>query len=116
MLTIDANIDSFQSESDHDLDLRFAQIGTLNHNWTVWPKEGHLLLNGLVYNAVGSKFTKRNAFVPFIDLKQKGYWIPDASTSYGNWVLLYLWLHIIAGWILTTLWVAGFSGLVRSRN
>lgn len=242
MLTIDPKIDSYESENDDDLDLRFAQIGTLNHNWTVWPKEGHLLLNGLVYNAFGPKFAKNNgqkvdharwlqrqpqksfsvqpyeqlahvlrvtgdeaaakkvliakqndlrqrgnlgwferiwngilgftiahgyephrallgmlfffmlgswifgaaadsrlmsrtkieefthedyptfnkyvysldAFVPFIDLKEKGYWIPDASKNYGGWVLLYLWIHIIAGWILTTLWVAGFSGLVRS--
>jgi hypothetical protein len=29
-------------------------------------------------------------------------------------VRIYLWIHIMFGWSLTTLWVAGFSGLVRS--
>jgi hypothetical protein len=57
-----------------------------------------------------------DVFLPIIDLKEKGYWIPNASKGYGGWVLFYLWVHIIFGWIITTLWVAGFSGLVRNRN
>ena len=267
-LTIDAICDDNNS---NDLDLRFAQVSTLNHNWRDWPKAEHLFLNGFIYSALGAKFTedieekgerpldaedqiptnvqpgrmhdikwlrlqskerfwlqpyeqlakvlrssgdesaaKRvliakqddlrrygdlrwwerlfnwllgfslkhgyepyrallgmlffvllgcgifgwaynnklmtktidsekilaqdypkfnkfvyslDAFLPIVDLKQKSYWLPNANKSIEGWsfrcgaaVRIYLWIHIVFGWILTTLWVAGFSGLVRSRN
>lgn len=64
-----------------------------------------------------------DAFLPIVDLKEKSYWLPNANKSvagrsfrFGAAVRIYLWIHIIFGWILTTLWVAGFSGLVRSGN
>jgi hypothetical protein len=28
----------------------------------------------------------------------------------------YFWLHIVLGWVFTSLWVAGFTGLIRSQN
>jgi hypothetical protein len=49
-LTIDPAI---PVSNRYKLDMRFAQIGTLYHNWMVWPTEEDLLLNGLVYNALG---------------------------------------------------------------
>jgi hypothetical protein len=66
-----------------------------------------------------------DTFVPLIDLHQQTYWLPDADK--GNTVPLvslksgavlrwYLWLHILLGWVLTSLWVAGFTGLVRSQD
>jgi hypothetical protein len=62
-----------------------------------------------------------DAFLPIVDLKEKSYWLPNANKSTDGWsfragaaVRIYLWIHIMFGWILTTLWVAGFSGLVRS--
>jgi hypothetical protein len=64
-----------------------------------------------------------DAFLPIVDLKEKSYWLPNANKSIAGWSFrcgsaerIYLWIHIICGWILTTLWVAGFSGLVRSGN
>jgi hypothetical protein len=267
-LTIDPAIQPSDASSQYKLDMRFAQIGTLSHNWMVWPKKDHLLLNGLVYNALGVQFrktkhidavgwlrmqpqksfsaqpyeqlakvlrssgdesaTKRvfiarqedlrrrgklsglqklwnfflgvtikhgyepqrafygmlgfvlvgfvifwaadkhhimsrdveheelanedypkfnaflyslDAFLPIVDLRQKGYWLPNAKKGHvlfplhqvkekvkdsskdpvkhaevrwGGVIRVYLVIHIVFGWVLTTLWVAGFTGLVRS--
>ena len=63
-------------------------------------------------------------FLPIIDLRLKSYWLPNANKGEdklfhiksGEWLRYYLSLHIISGWVLTTLWVAGFSGIVRSNN
>ena len=65
-----------------------------------------------------------DTFIPFIDLKQKNYWSPSAGKGgvaivspivldWGTLIRIYLWIHTILGWIITTLWVAGFTGLVR---
>ena len=49
-----------------------------------------------------------DAFVPLIDFHQAKFWLPKAGVMRG-----YLWLHTIAGWTLTTLLLAGVTGLVR---
>jgi len=273
-LTVDPAINSSDANNHYNLDLRFAQIGTLYHKSKVWPTKGHLLLNGLVYNALGrpsndpnqihdagwlqmqpqksfseqpyeqlakvlrssgdeaaakkvliarqddlrsrgnlgrlqklwnlflgvtirhgyepqrafygmllfvfvgfvvfwaadkhhimskdveheeiadEDYPKLNpllysldAFLPIVDLRQKGYWLPNAKkghvlfrlskvdenikhsskgvakrnnargeVTWGGIVRAYLVIHIMCGWILTTLWVAGFTGLVRNQN
>lgn len=70
-----------------------------------------------------------DVFLPIIDFHQESYWIPKASRgdivhfenptfflkiTNGGLLLAYFWLHIILGWIFTSLWVAGFTGLVRN--
>jgi hypothetical protein len=62
-------------------------------------------------------------FVPLVDLKQKAYWLPNPNLGsnvipgvrlrWGGLLRIYYWIHIMLGWVLRTLWVAGFSGLVR---
>jgi hypothetical protein len=32
----------------------------------------------------------------------------------GRALRIYLWFHIIAGWVLTTLWVGGLAGLIKT--
>lgn len=66
-----------------------------------------------------------DTFVPIIDLHQQKYWLPNANNETelppnyfmtrvsGRYLRWYLWLHIAVGWIVTSLWVAGFTGLVR---
>ncbi|RZM74424.1 hypothetical protein DYY88_23460 [Leptolyngbya iicbica LK] len=69
-----------------------------------------------------------DVFLPVIDLHQASYWIPKASLGEpvdksidclstgirdGGVLLAYFWLQIMLGWVLTSLWVAGFTGLVR---
>ncbi|HVA83728.1 MAG TPA: hypothetical protein VNF28_02405 [Candidatus Binataceae bacterium] len=60
-------------------------------------------------------------FLPVVDLHQGTYWRPNPRHGAGGRVralsgtLLrwYLWVHILAGWIITPLLAAGLSGLVR---
>lgn len=67
-----------------------------------------------------------DVFVPIVDFQQRAYWLPNANRGdediipiimfkYKQGALLrwYFWIHTIAGWVLTSLWVAGFTGLVR---
>jgi hypothetical protein len=60
-------------------------------------------------------------FLPLVDLHQGTYWRPNPRHGMGgrmralSGTLLrwYLWMHILAGWIITPLLAAGLSGLVR---
>ena len=65
-----------------------------------------------------------DTFIPIVDLHQQTYWLPNPKkgeeiplilfkVKTGAFLQWYLWIHIVCGWILTSLWVAGFSGLVR---
>ena len=79
-------------------------------------KEYHKF-NALVYSL--------DVFIPIVNLHQQSYWLPDANkgdtaiavlglqSRRGGLLRIYLWLHISLGWILTTFWVAGLTGLVR---
>ena len=58
------------------------------------------LFNPIVYSL--------DSFVPLIDLHQAKYWLPT-----GLLLRTYHWLHIIAGWALTSLLVVGMTRLVR---
>lgn|SRR5215469_7052095 len=67
-----------------------------------------------------------DVFLPFVNLHQEHYWWPDAEESgecrvlgvpvrlSGSIVLYYLWAQIIAGWILSAIFVAGVTGLIRN--
>jgi hypothetical protein len=52
-------------------------------------------------------------FVPVVDLHQERYYLPSGKSLYGSWFRTYFWLHIILGWIATTLLVAALTGLIR---
>jgi sRNA-binding regulator protein Hfq len=78
--------------------------------------EDYPKFNALVYSL--------DVFVPIVDFHQKSYWLPNANRGAeiplvvfkcqtGALLRWYFWLHIVAGWVLTSLWVAGFTGLVR---
>ena len=65
-------------------------------------------------------------FLPFVDLHQEHYWWPDEAARgeceiagrkvavRGSFLRVYLWLQIIAGWLLSAIFVAGVTGLIRS--
>jgi sRNA-binding regulator protein Hfq len=66
-----------------------------------------------------------DVFVPLIDLHPAKYWLPNAnlgselnikgfSLHTGGLLRLYLWIHIIMGWVLTTLLVVGLTRLIRT--
>jgi hypothetical protein len=76
--------------------------------------ENYPKFNALVYSL--------DVFMPIVDFYQKSYWLPNANRGAeiplvflktGALLRWYFWLHIVAGWVLTSLWVAGFTGLVR---
>ena len=71
---------------------KYPAIDSTNNNS---PK-----FNPLVYSI--------DTFVPLVNLYQAKYWLPK------SWFFrLYHWIHIGAGWILTTLLVLGLTGLIR---
>lgn len=75
-----------------------------------------------------------DVFLPIVNLHQESYWRPDKQfkdhkehgdfikhfvnplkSSLGSLLLFWMYLQIIAGWLLTTLLVGGLSGLIRER-
>lgn len=64
--------------------------------------------NALIYSA--------DTLLPVVSLEMQAYWLPDEDVAPGGWVRAYRWVHIAAGWALSLLAVAGFSGLIRTDN
>jgi hypothetical protein len=66
------------------------------------------------------------SFVPLVKLGISDRWTPNANrgTSLrigvvslprtGSLLRGYLWLHMIAGWVLSALWIGGIAGVVKS--
>lgn len=48
-----------------------------------------------------------DCLVPIVDINQSQYRIPT------GWQYIYRCFHIVVGWVFTTLYVVGFTGLVR---
>jgi hypothetical protein len=67
-----------------------------------------------------------DVFLPFVNLHQEHYWWPDAERSgecsilgarlrvSGTFLRYYLWAQVIAGWMLSAIFVAGITGLLRN--
>ena len=57
--------------------------------------------------AFNAFFYSLDTFVPLVDLNQESYWRPI------GWRRGYLWGHILAGWVLSTLFVTGMTGVLK---
>ena len=57
-----------------------------------------------------------DTFLPLVSLFMEEYWIPDGSRPLGAAVRFYLWIHITAGWLLSSLFAGGLLGLIRQRG
>ena len=77
--------------------------------------EDHPVFQPLVYSI--------DMFLPVVNLYQGNYWLPDASKVWFEcksvkisswWLLGYLRIHIMAGWVFTTLLLGGLTGLIRT--
>ena len=81
--------------------------------------EVYPVFNSLVYSI--------DVFVPVVDLHQVKYWLPNANRGSeiieptssatlctGGLLLGWLWIEIACGWVLTTLFLVGLTGLVRT--
>lgn len=85
----------------------------------VEPKE-YPQFNAVVYSL--------DAFLPIIDLRQEAYWMPNAKLACvvagtelrvspcGGLFRLYHWIHILLGWLATTLMVFSVTGLIRHQR
>jgi len=77
-------------------------------DWRAEPlrvPEDYPAFNGLMYSL--------DTFFPFVDFHQEAYWLPFAGDRFGWFFRFWLWLHIIAGWVLSTMAVAGLTGLIK---
>lgn len=134
LMTPSNNIEPFNHINDEEISEKYPKITNILTNYpqfeelsTYYPK-----LNAFMYSV--------DAFVPIINFHQQDYWLPNANKG-GNTIIpivslefpnnnllpklnisqaktgsllrWYLWVHIFMGWVLTSLWVAGFTGLVR---
>ena len=61
-----------------------------------------------------------DVFIPFFALHQEQYWYPKPSDADREILLrifpYWYWLEIIAGWILTSLFLLSITGLLRPRQ
>ncbi|MGO9611125.1 MAG: hypothetical protein ACLPT4_16000 [Verrucomicrobiia bacterium] len=69
-------------------------------------KDAHVKFNAFFYSL--------ETFIPLINLNFAAHWLPDATRTMGSLLRLYRWLHIIMGWILTTLLVGALAGLIKT--
>jgi hypothetical protein len=79
----------------------------------------------LHYQTLHALLYSLDVFLPFVNLHQEHYWWPDEDASgvcpvlgrkltvRGSTIQYYLWLQIIAGWILSAIFLAGVTGLIR---
>ena len=53
-------------------------------------------------------------FLPLVKLGQGDEWAPNPNAGRaGKCLRRYLWVHMLMGWLLTALFVAGVSGIVH---
>jgi hypothetical protein len=57
-----------------------------------------------------------DALLPGLETGQRDYWSPDTRTALGSAGKWFLYFQTLAGWALSLLAVAGFSGIVKSRQ
>lgn len=56
-----------------------------------------------------------DTFLPILNLGEKSYWEPNPKEgAWGTRLRIWLWIQIVLGWLLTTLFVAGLTPIIRS--
>jgi hypothetical protein len=90
-----------------------------------WPENSPLPVNDHL-NSLHPLLYSLDVFLPFVDLHQEHYWWPDNALEgecviagrrilvRGSALRVYLWLQIIAGWLLSAIFIAGVTGLIRN--
>jgi len=53
--------------------------------------------------------------LPALETGQQDYWAPDTRTAWGYAGKAFGYFLTLAGWALSLLAVAGFSGIVKSK-
>jgi hypothetical protein len=55
-------------------------------------------------------------FLPVINLRQVSFWLPTGDKSWGVALLVWVWLAIIFGWVITVAVAAGIGHLFSQRD
>jgi len=67
------------------------------------------------YPAFNAMIYSADTLLPIVDMEMQGFWIPDGGRpGIGQVARGFLWVQIAAGWALSLLAVAGFSGLIKT--
>lgn len=72
------------------------------------------------YPPFNSFWYSLDTLIPLVDLSQETAWSPSPigsiGTDFWGWMVLgYLYIHILAGWVLTTLTVVAMTGLIKKE-
>lgn len=68
------------------------------------------------YPAFSAIVYSLDVFLPIVDLHQEDFWLPGKTDGGWGWAWRYkvwMWIEILLGWFLTTLFIAGFTPLIR---
>ena len=68
---------------------------------------------GFLQKALLSLGYSLDGFIPLVDLGYVSHYAPTLATTFGMFLSVWLWLHILLGWVLTTLFVLSLAGLVK---
>lgn len=91
----------------------FILIGFFILGWIIFyitpmtPLQGAISKNIEFYPPIYSIDT----LIPFIDLYQEKYWVPK-----DTWAKVYLWIHIIAGWIFSSIFIVAVTGMFKKES
>jgi hypothetical protein len=55
-------------------------------------------------------------FLPVINLRQLNFWLPNPKSGWGMALLVWVWVAIAAGWIITVALAAGIGHLFAQRD
>lgn len=110
-----------------------ALISPTSENAYAKAPSGQVILAPSGQPGISEKYPVFNAFVyslesfiPLLKLDQSASWTPNANRSAeissfhlkvpfsGTFLRYYLYFHIAAGWLLTSLWVGAITGLVKT--
>ncbi|MCX6907065.1 MAG: hypothetical protein NTY01_03370 [Verrucomicrobia bacterium] len=110
-------------------------LGNANGLITPTHKDAYVERNGKTTKDIREDYPRFSCFVystemfvPLVNLFQKEYWLPNANRgpvifprgcvklTSGGALRIYLWVHIALGWTLTTIWVAGLTGVIKKRG
>jgi hypothetical protein len=99
-----------------------ARAGVMRATWPDSPPPSE----AATYEKLHPMLYSLDVFLPFVNLHQEHYWWPDAERSgecsilgarfriSGAFLRYYLWAQVIAGWLLSAIFVAGVTGLMRN--
>ena len=91
-----------------------------------WPELIPPTADEIRYERLHPLLYSFDVFLPFVNFHQEHYWWPDADRR-GEWIVFgrklrfsgsllryYLWAQITAGWLLSAIFLAGVTGLIRN--